>query len=64
MDADDVTAREVILFSPILEKLFNFIGVECKLHIWAYIHVLSIERASLSQARRARERASLSIIVN
>ena len=62
MDAGDVTAREVILFSSILEKFFKFIGIECNFYSFGYIHVLSIGRASLSRALRARERASPSII--
>lgn len=37
----------MILFSSIFEEFFNFIGIESNFHIWAYIHVLSIERASL-----------------
>lgn len=33
----------------------QFIGIECNFHIWAYVQVLSVGRASLS---RACERAS------
>lgn len=61
MDADDVTVREVIIFSSIFEEFFNFIGIESNFHILTYILVLSIGRASLSRTQRARERASPSI---
>lgn len=52
MDASDVTAREVIIFPPIFEKVLNFIGIECNFCMLSYIwvHMLSVRRAWLSRA--------------
>lgn len=42
MNAGDVAASEGILF--------DFIGIECKVYCFLYIHVLTIGRALLSHA--------------
>lgn len=41
MDADDITAcelLEVILFSSILKKFYNFIGIECNSYCFGIPH--------------------------
>lgn len=48
MDSGDVTVHKVILFSSILEKFFNFIGIQYDFYIFGiYTHVVYWESFAL-----------------